>query len=119
MNIKLILNSLIRIIILLFICSLVITLFSFLNILGDSSLNIIKLIIMLGSFFYGGFYLGTHIKEKGALHGILLAISLILISLFISVVFKDNIFSISSLIYKLISFLVIISSMILGIKIKK
>lgn len=116
MNIQLILKSSERILIILFVATVLISLFSFYNLLSESILSWIKGFIMGGAFAYGGYFLGTKIQKKGAINGLILMAIMIVISTIFSFFLKENPFQIHSLIYKFLSSIIILLGMIIGIK---
>ena len=116
MNIKLILRSSERILIVLLIATILISILSFFDILKEPILSWIKGFIMGGAFAYGGFFLGCKTQKKGAINGLLLIIIMIMISTILSLILKENPFQIHNLIYKVLSSIIILLGMLIGLK---
>ena len=99
------------------ISSIILTIFSYFNILNYNITIYIKLLIGIISFIIGGFIIGKNSIKKGYIEGIKLSIIAIIIMIIISIIFK--VFKYKSIIYYLVlSVSCIIGSMI-GINKKK
>lgn len=98
------------------ILTLITTFFSYFNIIGDKTVSLFKIFIIIISLFIGGLYIGKKSNKKGWLEGLKLGlVFLILIIIF-------NIFTSFDLKNILYYFIVIISSIfgsMVGISIKK
>lgn len=88
---------------------IIITTFSYFNILSYKNICIISFIIINILFLINGFKLGKRSESKGYLSGIIMGLSLIILLLFLSIIFK-SIPSLKSLIY----FLTLIISSTIG-----
>ena len=91
----------------LFILNLFITLFSYFNIISNTS--IIKIITLFISLLIGGYLTGINSKEKGWLEGLKFSLIIILIFLVINLLFIKS-FNFSNFIY----YIIIMISSILG-----
>lgn len=78
------------------------TIFNYINLFGNSFINILKVIIPIISLFIGGFVIGKRTGKKGWLEGIKLG----LIFLFVLTIFNylalDTSFTLKTIIYYLI-----------------
>ena len=119
MNLLNYLKALLYIIIPLLVLNIVMTILYFFNIIGNSSINYLKLIIVLLSMIIGGIYIGSKANKKGWLEGIKISIVVIILLFLISYLGFDKGISIKSVVYY---FLITISSMlgsIIGINKRK
>lgn len=88
---------------------IVITLFSYFNILNVKLINVLKLIVIISSIFIGAFIIGKNSLKKGYLEGIKYGL------MFIGIIFIINIIFIKELQLSLIIYyLIILVSSILG-----
>ena len=91
------------------ISSFFITLLNYFDILSGSFLSILKIIIMIVSFFTGGFLTGRNSNSKGWLEGLKLGV------IFSSLLFIINIFLIKNFAFKnILYFIILIVSSIVG-----
>lgn len=108
------LKSLLYILISLLISGLIITIFSYFNILPNV-LKYFKVVLVVLSFFIGGSYIGRQAQNKGYLEGIKIAVVSIVILFLLSYAGFGNKPNLSLLIYYLIIFLSCIFGSIIGI----
>ena len=93
------------------------TIIYYFNLLSPTTYNIIKIILLLLSFFINGFFLGRKTLKKGYLEGIKLSLPILIIFLLITLITKS--FKLKVL---LLYFIIIITSSfgsMLGISTKK
>ena len=105
-------------IILLFVLTLIITLFNYIGLIRGTVLKIIKLIIPVISFGIGGFMIGRNSNKKGWLNGIQVGLILSFIFVIINLLFKNKI-NILFILYYLVLILFSTIGSILGINRKK
>ena len=115
--IKKILNSLLTFFIIIFVGTLVITILNYFNILSNSIISIIKLILPILGIFFSSYRLGKTSEKKGYLEG--LKFGGIVILIFSLLVILLDKFELKSLIYYLILILTSIMSSTVGINRKK
>lgn len=109
MNILKYLKSLLYIFIPVLIFNLVITILYFFNLLGDNTINYLKLIMIILSMLIGGIYIGSNATKKGWLEGIKVGIEVIILLFLVSYLGFDKGISIKTIIYY---FLIVASSML-------
>ncbi len=78
------------------------TIFNYINLFGNTFINVLKVIIPILSLFIGGFIIGKRIGKKGWLEGIKLAIIFLVILTIFNYLALDTSFSLKTLIYYLI-----------------
>ena len=115
--IKKILNSLLTFFIIIFVGTIVITILNYFNILSNSIISIIKLILPILGIFFSSYRLGKTSEKKGYLEG--LKFGGIVILIFSLLVILLDKFELKSLIYYLILILTSIMSSTVGINRKK
>lgn len=103
---------------LLFITTIINTIFYYFNITSSSANNIIKIIIFIIVFIITGIYIGKNSSKKGWLEGLKISGIIIGIFLLLSLIFKYN-FNIIQILYYLICTLMIVLGSIIGINFKK
>ena len=102
--------ALLYIITLMLILTFIGTLFNYIGLFNNTTINIVKIIIPILSMFIGGFIIGKNQRKKGWLEGLKLsAVFLTILTLF-NILGLDQTFSIKSLLY----YLILIISTILG-----
>lgn len=85
------LKSLLAILIPFLVCTLLLTLFSYFNILSNTIVNYVKMIIPILSLIIGGIYIGRRSKEKGWFEGIKIGlIFLVLLFIFSYLAFGEG-----------------------------
>ncbi len=80
---------------------LLLTLFSYLNIIKGTTLTTLKLVIVIVSLFIGAFILGKKMNKKGWLEGIKFGIIILIVLNIINLIFYHH-YNIGSIIYNLI-----------------
>ena len=90
----------------------ILTFFNYFNIISDKIMNILKMILTLGTFVFSGFYISKRSKKRGFLEGIKIGIIMCLLFLIITVLSFNESFEWRNIIYYLI---LIVSSMTGGI----
>lgn len=103
------LKTLIYILIPIIILNLIISLLYYFNIIGDSTANYIKLIIVTLSMLISGIYIGSKANKKGWLEGLKIGIGTIIILFIISYLAFDQGINYKTLIYY---FIIVISSIL-------
>lgn len=92
---------------------IIITILNYFNIVMDSVLKIIELLIPIISIFVGSYILGKNSNNKGYIEGLKYGIAWIILFLIINLISKN--FTYLSLIYYLILIIIAIVSSIIGI----
>ena len=92
------LKSLLYILISIIVFSLIITLFSYFDILKSPFLDIVKTISIILSFMIGGLYIGKKSGSKGYIEGLKIAFTSIIILFWLNLLGFNNLFSINLLI---------------------
>ena len=90
----------------------ILTFFNYFNIISDKIMNILKMILTLGTFVFSGFYISKRSKKRGFLEGIKIGIIMCLLFLIITVLSFNESFEWRNIIYY---FILIVSSMTGGI----
>lgn len=103
------LKTLIYILIPIIILNLIISLLYYFNIIGDSTANYIKLIIVTLSMLISDIYIGSKANKKGWLEGLKIGIGTIIILFIISYLAFDQGINYKTLIYY---FIIVISSIL-------
>lgn len=103
------LKTLIYILIPIIILNLIISLLYYFNIIGDSTANYIKLIIVTLSMLISSIYIGSKANKKGWLEGLKIGIGTIIILFIISYLAFDQGINYKTLIYY---FIIVISSIL-------
>lgn len=93
-----------------FILTFLVTLLNYFDVISGTVLKALKMIISIISIFVGGIYLGINSIEKGYLKGIKLGLIFVLLIFSFSFLGLDKSFDISRLVY----YLIIISTSMLG-----
>ena len=88
------------------------TFFNYFNIFSDKVTNVLKMILVIGTFIFSGFYLSKRSKGRGFLEGLKIGTILSLFLLLVTLLGINSSFEWRNLIYYLI---LIISSMTGGI----
>jgi len=88
------------------------TLLNYFNIISDNLLNIINLILIIGTFIFSGFYISKRSKGRGILEGLKIGSIISIFLLLVTLLALNTPFDWKNLIYYLI---LIISSMTGGI----
>lgn len=101
------------------ILNLIVTLFSYFNLVSDKGINILKSIVFIVTFLVSGFYIGFNSKNKGYIEGIKLGLIFILISIFIILVLPSLEFSLPIIIYYLVIIILSVIGSTIGINIKR
>ncbi len=86
--------------------------FNYFNIISDKVMNVLKMILILGIFIFGGFYLSKRSKKRGFLEGIKIGLIVCIFFLLITLLGFNSSFEFRSIIYYLI---LIVASMTGGI----
>ena len=103
----------------LFILSLILTIFSYFDMFKANTINILKIITITLSFLIGGIYVGLNSKKKGYIEGIKFSLLFIIVSLLFILSLPNIKLNLKTfLYYVIITFISIIGSMI-GINKKK
>lgn len=92
------------------ILTMIMTIFSYFNILGDKTTNIFKIIIPIISLFIGGFYIGKKSIKKGWLEGLKLSIICSIIIVIINYLVYSSPFESKNILY----YIILIASSVLG-----
>ena len=92
------------------ILTMIMTIFSYFNILGDKTTNIFKIIIPIISLFIGGFYIGKKSMKKGWLEGLKLSIICSIIIIIINYLVYSSPFESKNILY----YIILIASSVLG-----
>lgn len=90
--------------------TLLLTLFSYFDLINDSTLSLLEITIMIIIMFIGGFLIGKKSKNKGWLEGLKIGSIFIIILILINILFIQS-FSFKNIFYFVI---LIISSMLGG-----
>ena len=90
----------------------ILTFFNYFNIISDKVMNILKMILILGTFIFSGFYLSKRSKKRGFLEGIKIGLIISVLYLLITLLGFNSSFEWRNIIYYLI---LIVSSMTGGI----
>ena len=106
-------------ILLLFLFTFIISIFSYFNLIQGSGIHTSMIIFYILSLFVGGFYLGKNSFKKGWLEGVKLGFTIILIFFIINLFFLKNDLSIKTLIYDVILLISCIFGSMIGINFKK
>lgn len=102
-----------------FVLSLLTTIFHYFNILSTNGLQIVTMIVPILALIFSSFYLGRRSKEKGWLEGLKLGGSyLVIITLLAFLIFRHE-FQIKILLYDTIILLSTMFGSMLGINFKK
>lgn len=109
MNLLNYLKVLLYILIPILILNIIMTSFYFFNIIENSSINYLKLVIVLLSMLIGGIYIGSKASKKGWLEGIKVGLEVIILLFLISYLGFDKGISIKTVVYY---FLILTSSML-------
>ena len=88
------------------------TVLNYFNIISDSFLNILKMILIIGTFIFGGFYLSKRSNGRGILEGLKIGSIISIFFLLVTLLAFSSPFKWKNLIYYLI---LIFSSMTGGI----
>lgn len=88
------------------------TVLNYFNIISDNFLNILKLILIVGTFIFSGFYLSRRSKDRGIIEGLKIGSIISIFMLLVTLLGFDTTFKWQNLIYYLI---LILSSMTGGI----
>lgn len=88
------------------------TVLNYFNIISDSFLNILKMILVIGVFIFGGFYLSKRSNKRGIIEGLKIGSIVSIFLLLVTLLAFNTPFKWKNLIYYLI---LIFSSMIGGI----
>lgn len=115
--IKKILNSLLTFFIIILVGTLVITILNYFNMLSNSIISIIKLILPILGMFISSYRLGKTSEKKGYLEGLKFG-GIVILTFSLLVILLDK-FELKSLIYYLILILTSIMSSTVGINRKK
>lgn len=91
------------------------TVFNYFNIINYKVVNVLKIIILITSFFIGGFLMGKKSLKKGWLEGLKFSIILLIMIFLINLILFDNSFKLNDLIYYLIIVLSSIFGSVIGI----
>lgn len=103
-----------------FLClTLIITIFSYFNIIKDSSISTFKIIVILISVLIGGLIIGKKTQKKGWLEGLKLSLIIIFLLLFMKLLIFRNPFYINNLIYYIIIIITTMLGSMIGISKKK
>ena len=94
---------------LLFLLTIIVTLFSYLNIIDKNTIIFFKLTILIISLFVSGLYIGKRASKRKFIEGLKVSFIMICISFIISLITKANI-KLTIIIY----YLIIIASTTLG-----
>lgn len=101
------------------ILNLLVTIFSYFDIFNDKVINIIKSIIIFITFLTSGFYIGKNSNKKGYIEGIKLGLIFISISTVLIILLPSIDFSLSTIIYYLVTIVLCTIGSTVGINIKK
>lgn len=104
------LKVLLYIIIPILILNIFVSIFYYFNIIGNNSINYLKLIMVAISMLIGGIYIGSKTTKKGWLEGLKVGLEVIIILFIISYLAFEQGINIKNLIY----YLIILSSTTLG-----
>ena len=99
--------------------TLIITIFSYFNIIKDNSISIFKISIILISVLIGGFIIGKKSQKKGWFEGLKLSLIIIIILLFMKLIIFKNPFSVNNLLYYAIIIITTMFGSMIGISKKK
>lgn len=97
--------------------AIIITILNYFNILMNTPLKIVELLIPIVSLFVGGYIIGMNSNNKGYIEGLKYSTIWVLLFLVISLIIKS--FTFTSLIYYFILIIIGIISSIIGINRKK
>lgn len=116
---KVLAKSFAYIISVLVISMLIITIFSYFNILDDNTVKVLKLLSVLTSVFIGGYLIGKNGNKKGYIEGARLGIIITFILILLSLILKS--FTVQSLLYYVIVIISTIFGSMIGVlkKVKK
>ena len=98
----------------LFICTFIITLLNYFNIISGNTMSILKILIIILTMLIGGFLTGKKSKEKGWLEGIKIGSIFSIILILINLLFIKN-FEFKNIIYYLILIIASVLGSMVGI----
>lgn len=111
--------SFIFVIISFLVLTLLMTLFSYFNILKDGGVAICKIIIPILSLFIGGFLLGKKVSKKGWLEGIKIGLLCLIFMIIFNYLAYSFTFDVKNLLYYSILMISSIFGSMIGINFKK
>ena len=112
-------KSLIYLISILLISNLILTIFSYINVIKGSGVVIFKIIILLISFFISGFIFGKSSTKKGWLEGIKISLIYLMLLIIIGILSNIKIFEIKNIIFYLIIIITTTFGSMVGINKRK
>lgn len=92
--------------------TLILTIFDYFNLFSITAVNIIKLLIAIGSVFVGGYIVGKASLKKGWLEGLKLALMIIVILALLTLIFRLGFSSKTLIYYAIITASSVVGSMI-------
>ena len=110
-NILIILSSLL-------IVSILITIFNYFDFISNHVLNVLEFILLIITFFIGGFLTGENSPKKGWLEGFKFSLVFIILFIFLNIFIYHNL-KISTFLYYLILIISSIFGSMIGIFVKK
>lgn len=99
--------------------TLIVTIFSYFNIMSDKVTSIFKIIIPIISLFIGGFYIGKRSIKKGFLEGLKIGLLFSIFLLIFNFLALSNSFKVKYLLFYLILIISSILGSMIGINRKK
>jgi len=112
---KLLGKSFIYIISILFISTIIMTLFNYIGFFGNKLVTLFKIIIPIISLFVGGFIIGKSSKQKGWLEGLKLGLLVLVILFMINYIFLNQKIEIRNIIFYLILLISTVFGSMVGI----
>lgn len=110
MNVVKYLKSLIYIFVPILILTIILSIFDYFNIIGNSLSNYLKLFIVSISMLIGGIYIGSKASKKGWLEGLKIGLIVIILMFVVSYLAFDQGITIKTVIY----YFILIASSMLG-----
>lgn len=102
-----------------FVLTLLITVFSYFNIISDKTVSIFKIAIPIISLFIGGFYMGKRSKKSGYIEGLKLGFAFSIFLLIFNFLAFNNSFKVKYILFYIILIATSILGSMIGINRKK
>lgn len=102
-----------------FVLNLIVTIFSYFNILSDKGIMILKIITFIIPFISSGIYIGLNSKKKAYIEGLKVSLIFILLSITFTLLIKGLDFSLKIILYYVFTILLCIIGSSIGINLKK